>query len=119
MKYFFIAINGIGGTGIVTSIAVLLFIVFGSVGATTASAAYTVNYSYDKAGRLTKASYDKSNEIKYTYDPTGNLVSLTRIGSTGFPWAMFLPAIINNKTDSILRSSSVIKEIDLRTVPKR
>lgn len=102
-----------------TSVAVSLSILFGPVGTTSASAAYTVNYSYDKAGRLTKASYDKSNEINYTYDPTGNLVNLTRIGSTGFPWTMFLPAIINNKTGSIPKSSSDMKEIDLRTIPKQ
>ena len=40
-----------------------------------ALAAQTVNYSYDAAGRLTRASYPNGTTISYTYDPAGNLLS--------------------------------------------
>ena len=38
------------------------------------SIAATVNYIYDKAGRLTKAKYDNGTTIEYTYDNAGNLL---------------------------------------------
>jgi uncharacterized membrane protein len=68
--------------------ATAVFAVF-NLAATTAAAAYTVTYSYDKAGRLTKASYGGNSGFSYTYDATGNIV---KIGKR-FPWPMFLPAI--------------------------
>jgi len=36
--------------------------------------AQTVNYSYDAAGRLTRADYGDAGAIAYTYDPAGNLL---------------------------------------------
>jgi YD repeat-containing protein len=41
-----------------------------------AHAAQTVTYTYDAAGRLTGAAYDDSVETTFTYDPTGNLLSI-------------------------------------------
>ena len=38
---------------------------------------YTVNYSYDDAGRLIKATYDQEKSISYTYDNAGNLLNRT------------------------------------------
>jgi YD repeat-containing protein len=37
--------------------------------------AQTVNYTYDNAGRLTRADYDSGTSIVYVYDPAGNLLS--------------------------------------------
>ena len=36
----------------------------------------TETYEYDEVGRLIKASYDNSSEIIYTYDPSGNIITL-------------------------------------------
>jgi uncharacterized protein (TIGR03437 family) len=41
----------------------------------TAAFAQTVKYSYDNAGRLTKADYGSRGSIAYTYDASGNLLS--------------------------------------------
>ena len=40
----------------------------------TQAAADKVNYTYDNAGRLVKASYDSGQTIAYTYDKSGNLL---------------------------------------------
>lgn len=37
-----------------------------------ASFAETINYSYDNAGRLTKAEYGGGTVVEYTYDKAGN-----------------------------------------------
>lgn len=34
----------------------------------------TVTYTYDEAGRLTKADYGRGKSITYTYDEAGNLL---------------------------------------------
>lgn len=68
-----------------------------SLAAGTANAAFTITYNYDKAGRLTKASYGGNSGFTYTYDSTGNIV---KIGKR-FPWPMFLPAINAGGTVSI------------------
>jgi uncharacterized protein (TIGR03437 family) len=38
------------------------------------AAADTVNYTYDEAGRLTRAQYSSGKTIQYTYDKAGNLL---------------------------------------------
>jgi YD repeat-containing protein len=95
MKHFFTAMKGLTGKSRTALAAAAAFMLF-FLGVSAAGAAYTVNYSYDKAGRLTKASYNKS-EITYVYDATGNLVRIGR----AFPWSMFLPAILTNATGSM------------------
>ena len=46
--------------------------------------AATVNYSYDDAGRLTKADYGATGSINYTYDKSGNLLSrVVQNGASG------------------------------------
>lgn len=119
MEYFVRAISCLVGKGKMVSVMVAVSALF-SLGATTTNAAYTVNYSYDKAGRLTKAAYEKDNEINYSYDATGNLI-LTRLTGTGtrFPWPMFLPAIINNTTGSMPRVTLILKDMDFRTVAEK
>jgi len=54
--------------------AILLF--------TLASALFagTVNYTYDTAGRLTKADYGAAGSIAYEYDKAGNLTKRTVTG---------------------------------------
>lgn len=49
----------------------------------TASAllAGTVSYTYDTAGRLTKADYGSAGSIAYEYDKAGNLIKRTVAGS--------------------------------------
>lgn len=37
---------------------------------------YTVEYSYDAAGRLTQALYDESFAVAYRYDAAGNVVAI-------------------------------------------
>ncbi len=49
------------------SILISLFIILPNV--------YGINYTYDDAGRLTKARYDNWKIIKYKYDPAGNMTS--------------------------------------------
>lgn len=83
--------NNFADKGRTALAAAAVFAVF-NLAATTAAAAYTVTYSYDKAGRLTKASYGEKGGFTYSYDPTGNIV---KIGKR-FPWPMFLPAITHN-----------------------
>jgi YD repeat-containing protein len=57
----------------------------------TAQAA-TIHYVYDELGRLI-AEIDASGETtRYTYDPAGNLLSVTRDSSTGFRVEGFTPA---------------------------
>lgn len=41
----------------------------------------TVNYTYDAAGRLTKADYGSAGSIAYEYDKAGNLLRRTVTGS--------------------------------------
>jgi YD repeat-containing protein len=41
------------------------------------AAADTVHYTYDAAGRLTRADYANGGSIAYTYDPSGNLLNRT------------------------------------------
>ena len=60
----------------------------------TAAAATTIRYSYDKNGRLTEVAYN-SNRISYQYDLNGNLIEYS-YGSV-FSWVMFLPAIEQGK----------------------
>ncbi len=47
-----------------------------------------VDYSYDKLKRLTKAAYQNSGELKYTYDKNGNITKIettdSKSGFTGF-----------------------------------
>ncbi|MCG2745490.1 MAG: RHS repeat protein [Desulfobacteraceae bacterium] len=118
MKYYFRAIDGLVGKGKMVFVAVAVSTLF-CLGATTTNAAYTVNYSYDKAGRLTKASYEKANEINYSYDATGNLILTKLTGTTRFPWPMFLPAISNNATGSTPKAPLVLKNIDFQTVVEK
>jgi len=54
------------------------------LGFLTFSSAQTVNYSYDAAGRLVRASYPGGATISYTYDPAGNL--LRREVTAGTPF---------------------------------
>lgn len=104
MKYFFRTIDSLVDKGKIVFVAVTISGFF-YLGATTTNAAYTVNYSYDKAGRLTKASYDKNNEINYSYDAAGNLTMAKLTGSgPRFSWPMFLPAIIYNSTGYVLKA---------------
>jgi YD repeat-containing protein len=45
------------------------------------SAALTVQYEYDKEHRVTRATYSSGEEIAYTYDAAGNVLSETVTGS--------------------------------------
>jgi YD repeat-containing protein len=53
----------------------------------TASALFagTVNYTYDTAGRLTKADYGSAGSIAYEYDKAGNLIKRTVVGPVAAP----------------------------------
>lgn len=49
-----------------------------------ALAADSIKYSYDAAGRLTRADYGDGRVIVYSYDPAGNLLRRT-VSTTGVP----------------------------------
>jgi uncharacterized protein (TIGR03437 family) len=50
------------------------------------TAAGSVNYSYDSAGRLIKVDYGNGSVVNYTYDKAGNLLSRSSTGtSSGGP----------------------------------
>lgn len=74
--------------------------------AVATAAGFTVTYSYDKAGRLTSASYGGGRGFAYSYDPTGNIVKIGK----GFPWPMFLPAINAGGAGSIPRVPMVYRD---------
>ena len=56
----------------------LLFIVL-----TFLASAETVHYTYDQAGRLTRAEYERGKAISYTYDLAGNLLKREVTESSG------------------------------------
>lgn len=49
-----------------------------------ALAADSIKYSYDDAGRLTRADYGDGRVIVYSYDAAGNLLKRT-VSTTGVP----------------------------------
>ena len=49
----------------------------------------TITYIYDNAGRLTKANYGGDSMIEYSYDPTGNLLSIG-----GGESRLYLPVVV-------------------------
>jgi YD repeat-containing protein len=53
-----------------TSILCAILAMVSSAQATTAK----INYTYDPIGRLTEVSYDSGQEMKYGYDPAGNII---------------------------------------------
>ncbi len=78
---------------LVATIVIFGILAFGCL-TTGMAATYTVNYRYDKNGRLTKASYSKIKEISYSYDATGNLTGIYfGFPRNSFPWPVFMPAI--------------------------
>lgn len=52
----------------------------------------TVTYTYDDAGRLTRATYSDGTTISYAYDAAGNLLS--RIVEQGFE--IYLPLVMRD-----------------------
>lgn len=55
----------------------LLFTITAAIAAlciNMSAAAGIVNYTYDAAGRLTKADFGEGKSIAYAYDPAGNLL---------------------------------------------
>ncbi len=69
--------------------AVLLFV--------TPARAGTVVYTYDDNAHLLKARFSKGNVV-YDYDKNNNLLS--RTADRQSPWLLYLPAIINNSSNS-------------------
>jgi len=51
-------------------------------GVFTLALSQTVNYSYDKAGRLVRVDYPNGRSIRYTYDAAGNLLRRESGGDT-------------------------------------
>lgn len=61
---------GIGPTALL-AVVLLLGLVPNSAAQT-----YTVDFTYDARGRLTRAVYADTSAISYTYDPAGNITSV-------------------------------------------
>nr|WP_321467296.1 RHS repeat domain-containing protein [uncultured Desulfobulbus sp.] len=53
----------------------LLMIVVALIG--SAIPAHAITYIYDQLNRLTKVTYDNKSSIEYSYDSTGNIVSVS------------------------------------------
>jgi YD repeat-containing protein len=53
-----------------------LLVLLATISAPPVYSAQTVSYTYDAAGRLTRAEYDDSVRSVFTYDPNGNILSV-------------------------------------------
>ncbi len=60
-------------------------------GASVSSAATTVSYVYDAAGRLVQVSYNSGLRITYTYDAAGNLLQRAVSSSAS---RLYLPVVL-------------------------
>ncbi|MBI5606504.1 MAG: hypothetical protein HY879_24490 [Deltaproteobacteria bacterium] len=65
---------------ILIGLSVLCLILFGL---STTGFAGTISYTYDNAGRLTRADYGGGKSIDYTYDNNGNLLNRTVTAGPG------------------------------------
>ncbi|MBX7226397.1 MAG: T9SS type A sorting domain-containing protein [Chitinophagales bacterium] len=54
-----------------------LILIFLMLSAFCSANAQNINYTYDKAGRLTKVTYPNQQEVSYTYDADGNRIQKT------------------------------------------
>ena len=60
-------------------VVLLIFITMSVIASN--STAGSITYTYDKAGRLTKADYGNGSTITYTYDETGNILTETVVSA--------------------------------------
>lgn len=74
---------------VLTGLAVIVFVIFLPV---IASFAETINYGYDKMGRLIRAGYEDGTVVEYTYDKMGNRLQKVTTTATKTPTPTPTPA---------------------------
>lgn len=77
------------------SIVCAILAIVSSAHATTAR----INYTYDSIGRLTEVNYDSGQEMKYGYDPAGNITKVSN-------WAAASETVISPTSISVPSSDS-------------
>ena len=98
-----------------TSICFSAFLVFNFFLSLISAATFaaSVTYEYDNLNRLTKASYATGRSINYTYDATGNILSIDVTLGPECPECSASPVTLTNVTFSSGRNCECRDDISI------
>jgi YD repeat-containing protein len=66
-----------------TALPVTVLLTLGISAGESASGADQISYTYDALGRLVTVTYPNNSTVTYTYDPAGNRTLVTNTDTTG------------------------------------